>query len=568
MEKTFLLFNQELTIDETLLLAIYLRHKVMIAAKNAQKTFEEYYPKFNSIEGLLKKGEDIAGEILAASAQSCVDALVGININFISANAILSNMRGSYFVEGLNELEKWYLSVLQSEADKDAYRTARRKNRSKWVGFGFGIQGALTGAAKAGALNMLSGAAHGTANMIGKSFSMLGTSMNKSQVFNSKDTCNKLAMALYMDIFDWIYFLQATVEREGFDIKKITQVDEEQAENYFQNLKRTSLSQSQAYNVAFQMFKTNPAKWEYYKYCIMSFPEQQKNLLELAEYCAFDTQPLKERILKKIVDSMPHRSEEDTLKLYQTLKEKQAELAISSSEIIDNTERKLEKFDVDARTYRKMIFATREMRVEAERNYEKLSEISKKFDRKSKDECLQAIEAIKAESNIPVVEEYFLSDFKKQIKKIEKESEKAAYDTLLASYSERNPELAKFRVKTKVLGLFWKLCLLVCVLSLILAFLALLDGEILIALLMLGPVVLFAVLGVWIETKTEKIKAVAKELMPPELADALEKLEKASKEYENSERENNIASGRFWGSEDSLTEIDMSGRATSIIRKK
>lgn len=92
MEKTFLLFNQELTIDEPLLLAIYLRHKVMIAAKNAQKTFEEYYPKFNSIEGLLKKGEDIAGEILAASAQSCVDALVGININFISANAILDGV--------------------------------------------------------------------------------------------------------------------------------------------------------------------------------------------------------------------------------------------------------------------------------------------------------------------------------------------------------------------------------------------------------------------------------------------------------------------------------------------
>lgn len=567
MSRSFALFDNTLVIEDSRLLAIYLRRIVMILASNARKAFEEYYPQFSNIEGLLKEGEDMALSIFATSSKNCVDTLSELDIYSISAEDILENMKSSYYMEELKELEKWYLSVLQNEAEKDAYRTARRKNRSKWVGYGFGIQGAITSAAKAGTLNMLSGAAHGTVNLVGKSFSMMGASMNKSQMFHSKDTRNRLASALYLDIFDWIYSLQKLVQQEGLQIQEITLPDEKRANSFFQNLQNRSLSQLQAYDIAFQIFATNPVEQEYYEYCISSFPEQQKPLLELAEYCGIDTQHLIDGILKKIVASMPHKTEEDTIRLYQALKEKQAELAIPNSEIIDNTECRLEKFDVDARTYRKMIFATREMRNEAERNYEKLSEISKKFDKKSKDECLKAIEAIKAESNIPAIEEYFLSDFENQIKKIEKKDAENRYNMLYKKCAKDIPELSKFKIKKIASFAFAILSLLGGGFFLWATVMALFDFEPSLFLPMIGMIVIFFLLCVCFGKMYDKAENAIKKFSPPELTDAMEKLENANREYENSDERHRKIFKRFFGDENSFTEIDMSGQATNQTTK-
>ena len=463
MAEKFILFDQEMYVDDSLQLEILLRRAVMLAAQGAKKTFEEHYSHFNNIEGLLKKGEDEVIKIFTASAQFCVDTLTKLGVYSIAADDIVSSMRGSYFMGELGELEKWYLSVLQNEADKDAYRTARRKGRSKWVGYGFGIQGALTGAAKAGTLNMLSGAAHGTVNLIGKSFSMIGTSMNKSQMFQSKDTRNRLATALYMDISNWIYFLENAVQKEGYAVQEISPADEKRAESLFQNLKNPSLTHNQRYDIAFQLFETNPVVPEYYDYCVFQFPEQQKYLFQLGEYCGIDFSELKEKILQKIFDKASHKTEEETLQVYKKLQAKKADLGINDSKVITRTEKLLKDFDLEARTFRKIVYGTREIKAQAEREYNELLIICGDITSVAEEECQTLKLRISQGTYMVEVRDPFVHQLDCQIKRIEYNTAEAFYDELYRKSTIDNPKL-------KIAKSWWKVPLVVTLLSLIFFF--------------------------------------------------------------------------------------------------
>lgn len=361
MSQMFTLFNQELVIEDDYLLDIHVRRLVMHFAETAQKDFENFYQKkLHGMDDLIKKGEECAFTIMESQAQKCAEILASLDIYNISASTILRKMHGSYFSAEFEQLVNWYSSVLDTDAQKDAYRKARRQNRSRWVGVGLGLNGTAYAATQAGVLNLASGAAHGAVNLVGKSFSAIGTSISKNGMFKDKNTRKRLAQALYMDIYEWIYILESIISQSGIEIEPIPQRDEQRAANLFENLKSKNLDTKQYEQIAFQLFDTNPCEFEYYAYCIDKFPEQQKHLLALARYCHVDEDILADTILRKVYDSMPHSTEDQLHTLYQTLKEKQTALDISKSQIVDNVEKELEKLDLEARTFKKLVFETRE----------------------------------------------------------------------------------------------------------------------------------------------------------------------------------------------------------------
>ena len=83
----------------------------------------------------------------------------------VLSSGILEN---SLYMQILDE----YCDLIEEiEADQkrlDEYRRMRKETRTKFYGGGFGISGAIKGAMKAGAMNMVTGAAHDIANAAGK----------------------------------------------------------------------------------------------------------------------------------------------------------------------------------------------------------------------------------------------------------------------------------------------------------------------------------------------------------------------------------------------------------------
>jgi len=278
----FTLFDRELTIEDRFLLDILLHGRIIRLAEKASSMFEEYYhTNLHSIEDILNKSYGAATYMLNKCAEAYVDMLCSVEFYSISAPDILSQMDGSYFEDELNDLEYWYLSSKIKEKQKDIQRKERRKNRSKIVIRGRTLTGAIAGAATAGTLNLASGIIHGTTNVIGKSFSSMGSSITKAGMFNDPNTCRRFCTAMYMDVFDWIYIIEDMIIKEGIPLKRITIADEEKCERLLQNLSQENLSHNQSYEVAFQLFQINPSEFGYYDFCLQKFPEQQANLLKL-----------------------------------------------------------------------------------------------------------------------------------------------------------------------------------------------------------------------------------------------------------------------------------------------
>lgn len=529
MSKSFELFNQTLEIDDALYLDIQLHNTIKLCAERAKQDFLSDYHNLSNLDNVMKKGEDCAVAIFKNAASTCVEFLITLKIYNVSPDEIFQHMKNSYFAEEFEELGDWYVSLLNTEAEKDAYRTARRKNRSKWNGGGFGLNNAMAAAAQAGVLNLASGSIHGAANLVGKGFSTIGASMSKGSMY--KEAADRLATAVYMDVYDWVYILERMISQSDLSIEPITMEDEQEATSLFTNLQNAHLDSTQQYNIAFQLFETNPCEREYYEHCLKQFPEQQKNLLSLAEYCLPDATDLVDSLLSTIYHSMPHKTEEDLLRVHQKLREKQTELGISQSDLTTDVENTLKKMDQEARTFKNVTFATRQERDTAEKDYATLFKLCHPVNEKTKETCSELMKTVYEESTSPAVQELFLCELENQIKCIDARDAKNKYNELYKKYSKQDKNLTKHRTYERFLHfLAWT-----AIIAFIGAVIALINLEFIVALLLFAIVVASIVIGVSMDSGAKKAEQAAKESAPPDLLAAWKERDRTQKEYEESQ---------------------------------
>lgn len=97
-------------------------------------------------------------------------------------------------------LQDQYDEIEHQRQAEAAYRENRKASRSRWSGGGFGLGGALKGAAEAAALNAVSGLGHSAVNAVGNAGSSVVSSGAKASLYRSKSTRNNLEHALCQDI--------------------------------------------------------------------------------------------------------------------------------------------------------------------------------------------------------------------------------------------------------------------------------------------------------------------------------------------------------------------------------
>ena len=91
------------------------------------------------------------------------------------------------------------------EAKKDAHRVSRRQNRGRWHSGGFDLSSAIAGAAKAGAMNMATVAAHMAFNGVAKIGSSIGAEMKCSNIFNNARTYGSLEQGVRSSVLSLAY---------------------------------------------------------------------------------------------------------------------------------------------------------------------------------------------------------------------------------------------------------------------------------------------------------------------------------------------------------------------------
>jgi len=315
--QTFLLYGEDITIPLELVNYNTLQGTYeKLAEKVCSEFTAQYKNKFNCIEDVIKGYMGLYEEHLMAAINAAVEDLIANNVYDVDANQFVKAHSEAGRILGFDALdiiEEQFEDILEDQAAKNAYRTSRRQNRGKWVGGGFGLEGAVKGAAKAGALNVGSGILHGTANIIGSTFSAIGASAKKSALYNDPETFRILLYAVVQDCRDVKFTLSEILRKNGMNVKPVTKDGIEKATVLFNNAVKPSFPKGKLLDVAKQLILTNPYEDEYYHLMVDKFGDEAKEVEQLAAFFNIDIVGYKEGLVKKHLCNLPVATLEEAL---------------------------------------------------------------------------------------------------------------------------------------------------------------------------------------------------------------------------------------------------------------
>lgn len=179
------------------------------------------------------------------------------------------------FVSAYFDVERRYEEIENVKRADEARREYRKNTRSRVIGGGFGIKGAVKGMAMAGAINMGTGLAHSTYNMIGNLFSSMSASSSKADLYDSSEdyVCESLKQSIrdMMVIFD--------------DLLKINvSFDQDKAEKIIKNIDDNIITGSQRIVALQDALRAYP--FEEYLYYLVDkyYDDAEENVMPIAEY--------------------------------------------------------------------------------------------------------------------------------------------------------------------------------------------------------------------------------------------------------------------------------------------
>jgi len=312
--KNFPLFGKEVAVPIELANFNVFRKNFFTLADTTLAKLDAQYKKFSSIESLLNKFPDIYDEHLNVLIANAVENLICNKIYDVDASIFWKeHVKHTKAYGVFSNLEDQYESILEDQAEKNAYRKARRQNRGKWVGGGFGMEGAIKGAVNAGVLNAGGSIAHGTANVIGSAFSSMGAAIKKSALFNDKNTYSSIISASHFDFRLVLFTFVDFMKKNKLKIKAVTAKEQDSAAVMFKSISSPSFPKEDIPDAMVKIVLLNPYEEKYYFFLVDKFGDENKEVENLAAFFHIDVEKYKEDLVLKYYKELPILTLEDAL---------------------------------------------------------------------------------------------------------------------------------------------------------------------------------------------------------------------------------------------------------------
>lgn len=365
--KKLSLLGQPLQISEER--EAYNRYRLLFLAEadRAQARFSQVYENYHSIDDVVQRASRQAMECIDPVIQKCVQILLEHNVLSVDEASFKERYSGycTVWEEAFLTVYDRYAEIVMDQQQLDEYRVARRQSRARWQGGGFGVSGALKGAATAGALNIISGAGHMVFNGIGKIISSISASIQKDKIFNDPKTYETLSQGVWNAAFILHFALIDSLNATGVDTQSFAGVvsddDAATAAAMLNNAKITT-SEDQRRTAITQSFLLNPYQEEWYRYVLDAYGDPDGSLSRLEKHFGLTViQQEKERQLEEFAQSLPLDTEEEALLAVERIQQKKKALNYRGE--TEGTKMALdavERFDECYRTVDDVLLETRE----------------------------------------------------------------------------------------------------------------------------------------------------------------------------------------------------------------
>lgn len=330
------LFNQQISFSDSSERFYDMQYRAWNAMSYASNEFNVWYDKCGDILTVLKGYEDKACDlVIKYSNKPLFNELTQYEIYDISEDSYDDKcIDFSELSDALDTIADKYNAIVEEQAAEEAYRAERKANRSRVVGGGFGVGGALKGMATAGAMNAVSGAGHGIVNAIGNAGSALATASSKRALYDSDATREILRDGIRSDILS-CFNSHIHLINKRLSSHIISSFDSDKASALFENAKKVSEKQQE---LLIESFKNCPWNEELLEFIFIQYKSERKNVWDTAKRFHVDLSDIVEQAFAKSYTGIAKTSEEEAQKVKADILAQMKEFGISSSKTLTNIE--------------------------------------------------------------------------------------------------------------------------------------------------------------------------------------------------------------------------------------
>lgn len=232
----------------------------------------------------------------------CLDNLMTVLVKFGIYNYSKDNIYDAYMDNYFNYDEMYtecylqpYLDIVMTKQQMEELRAQQRNGTSRWEGGGFGIAGALKGAAKAGVLNLASGG-------IRSIFAGIGTSMDnakikklKNKMLEDKALLEELAVCVKKCCGN-ISIVLIEILRTTGHLDGITGWNLERSTTIYKN---SFYADSQKIEMLVEALRLYPYNWDIYLELFRSTSRFDRQVASVAAYFGFEME-LKDYFIEQV----------------------------------------------------------------------------------------------------------------------------------------------------------------------------------------------------------------------------------------------------------------------------
>lgn len=306
------------------------------ASVAAKEHFVDWYKQCGNIETVLQGYEDVARELLSELAfQPLFSQLPNCGIYDISQETYWNScIQFGEAAASAEAVEQKYLAIIgQQEKDRQA-REYRKNSRGRWSGGGFGMSGAIKGAAEAAAMNAVTGLGHSAFNAIGNAGSALSASMEKNSLYHDDNTRNTLQKGIISDLYSAFSAHMSLLNKYHPQyIRSIFDYDKSNA--LFDNARKLPEKRSELLLQAVQFCPWNAAL---VRYIFINFPSDRETVCKIAERFSVDLISCMEDMLAQEYTDLAQSSESEAQKARERILQLMRKYRITESATLDQLE--------------------------------------------------------------------------------------------------------------------------------------------------------------------------------------------------------------------------------------
>lgn len=256
------------------------------ACLEATQQFKAWYTQRGNIQAVLDDFLPFSESLVEQLAfRPLFDQLAACEIYDMSEDTYWKRCVGLPQSESaLDAVERQYNTILRQQQNAQEYRANRKAGRSRWSGGGFGLEGALKGAAEAAALNAVSGLGHSVFNAIGNAGSALSASLDKSALYKNSATQDTLLHGILTDLCA-TYFAHIDLVNSYTPGYIHSVFNEDKSSALFENAKKLPEKQE---NLLVQAFTLCPWNAELVQYIFVHFPRDRRTIYAAAQRFSID----------------------------------------------------------------------------------------------------------------------------------------------------------------------------------------------------------------------------------------------------------------------------------------